>query len=77
MMAMKRRITSFDFFTHLTLGGGVLLVVFGGVRMGLQYLEEPGATLLNPLNLGSLALGLALLLFGLAVSISRNASTPP
>lgn len=69
---MKLRFTSFDFVSHLTLGGGVLLVVFGGFRMGLQYLEDPGITLLNPLNLGSLAVGVALLLFGMAMGLSAR-----
>ena len=75
---MRHRLESFDLVSHLTLGVGVLLVVFGGFRMGLQYLEESGTTLLNPLNLGSLAVGVALLLFGMAMSHHRtNISTPP
>ena len=77
MMTMKRHVTSFDLLIHSAFGVGVLLVVFAGFRMGLQYLEAPGATLLNPLNLGSLVVGAALLLVGVALSLRRNVSTPP
>ncbi len=70
---MKHRYTSFGFVSHLTLGGGVLLVVFGAFRMGLQYLEESGTNLLNPINLGSLAVGVALLVFGMAMSLTARA----
>ncbi len=57
----------------VTLAAGVLLVIFGGFRIGLQSLWGPETSLLNPVNIGCLAAGAAFLVFSLAVSLMIRA----
>ena len=53
----------------LALGSGVLLVLFGAFRMGIQSLDPSNTQILNPFNIGCLAAGLALLLYSIAVGL--------
>lgn len=58
-----------NFLRILALGAGVLLVLFGGFRMGIQSLDPAVTQILNPINIGSLAVGIALLVYSVAVGL--------
>jgi hypothetical protein len=53
----------------LALGAGVLLVLLGGFRMGIQSLDPSGTQILNPYNIGCLAAGIGLLVYSFAASL--------
>jgi hypothetical protein len=53
----------------LSPGAGVLLVLIGGFRMGIQSLDPSNSSILNPLNIVCLVGGIALLMYSVAVSL--------